>query len=190
MAVLRLHVNEEKALETLVWIANAWSGVSPFCLSGVLFLAEKDHFNKYGRPIIADTYAAMPYGAVPLTVRSFVEGNYLFSSVVDKVAAAIEVDWAAGCPAVRPKRKPIMGVFSISDLACLGAAVQKCQSASLSAIAESVRKEKAWLNAPANGVMAYEDFVDDDNPHRTEILEQVSEMAAEFGHLVFSTSRP
>src|SRR5947209_299446 len=73
--VLRFGFNERKAIETLAYIAKRWPDITPFFASKVLFFAEKQHLNAYGRPIVADTFIAMPWGPVPSTVYDFVKGN-------------------------------------------------------------------------------------------------------------------
>ena len=88
---LKFRFNEGKAIEALIWIASEWPNITPFYLSKVLFYAEKEHLNKYGRPVIADTYIAMPWGPVPSTIRNYIEGNYLFSDISDIISDAVEV---------------------------------------------------------------------------------------------------
>ena len=177
LMALKFRISEEKALETLLWIASEWNNITPFYLSKVLFFAEKDHLNRYGRPIIADTYIAMPYGPVPSTVRDYVEGNYLFSDFADAIAAAIEVNRNTRYPEIQAKRAPRMDVFSDSDLECLRAAIRKCRDVNFGTLSRWTHLERAWLAAPANGAMDYEDFIDQDNPLREEIIEQAREFA-------------
>jgi uncharacterized phage-associated protein len=174
---LKFRISEEKAIEALVWIANEWENITPFYLSKVLFIAEKEHLNRYGRPVIADTYIAMPYGPVPSTVRDYVEGNYLFSDFADDIAEAVEVNRATRYPEIRAKRSPRLDVFSASDIECMRDALNKCRHVSFGTLSGWTHLEKAWLSAPSNGPMDYEDFIDDDNPHRGEILEQAREFS-------------
>lgn len=174
---LKFRISEEKAIEALVWIASEWDNITPFYLSKVLFFAEKDHLNRFGRPIIADTYIAMPYGPVPSTIRDYVEGNYLFSDFADTIADAVEVNRTTRYPEIRAKRSPRLDVFSDSDIACLQTAIHKCKHVNFGTLSDWTHLEKAWLSAPANGPMDYEDFIDDDNPHREDIIEQAREFA-------------
>jgi uncharacterized phage-associated protein len=64
----RFAIDEAKALEALVLVAKAWPGITPFFVAKVFFLAEKWHLNRFGRPIIGDTYVAMQNGPVPSAV--------------------------------------------------------------------------------------------------------------------------
>lgn len=179
---LKFRISEEKAIEALVWITSEWKNITPFYLSKVLFFAEKEHLNKHGRPVIADTYIAMPWGPVPSTIRDYVEGNYLFSDFSDHIAQAIEVDRNTRYPQIRAKRSPRLDVFSSSDLECLKSAIDKCKHVGFATLSGWTHLEKAWLDAPANGPMDYEKFIDDDNPQREAVLEQAREFSV-FGVL-------
>ena len=175
---LRFRFSEEKAVEALVWIASQWRGITPFYLSKVLFYAEKDHLNRYGRPIIADTYIAMPWGPVPSTIRDYVEGNYLFSEAADRIAEAVQVERHTRYAEVTPLRVPCLDVLSDSDVECLERAMAKCRSVGFKTLSDWTHREPAYLDAAANGVMDYEKFLDDDNPNREQILAQAREFAA------------
>ena len=122
---LKFRFNEGKAIEALIWIASEWPNITPFYLSKVLFYAEKEHLNKYGRPVIADTYIAMPWGPVPSTIRNYIEGNYLFSDISDIISDAVEVNQRSRYPQITPKRTPHLDVFSKSDIECLQNAIRK-----------------------------------------------------------------
>ncbi|QNA83217.1 SocA family protein [Sphingomonas sp. So64.6b] len=72
---LRFQFDERKGTEALAYIATQWPGITVFYASKVLFFAEKKHLNTYGRPIVADTFVAMPNGPVPSTLYDFIRGN-------------------------------------------------------------------------------------------------------------------
>src|SRR3954462_6956268 len=76
MSQLKFVFSEGKALEVLAFIARENPGLSPLYIAKILFYAEKWHLNRYGRPIIADTYIAMPKGPVPSSVRDYIEQNW------------------------------------------------------------------------------------------------------------------
>lgn len=72
---IRFQFDETKAVETLAYIATRWPRVTAFYASKILFFAEKLHLNRYGRPIVADTFIAMANGPVPSTIYDFIEGK-------------------------------------------------------------------------------------------------------------------
>jgi uncharacterized phage-associated protein len=171
---LKFRFNEEKAIETLVWLAHQWPGITPFYVAKILFYADKDHFNRYGRPIVADTFIAMPYGPVPSTVYDFIRGNYLLAEQPDALSEAVAVQGSH----VRAVRAPNLDVFSESDLECLRGALDRCRQVPFGQLSTMTHGERAWREAPANGPMDYELFIDSDNPRRADILEHAQETAA------------
>src|SRR5712692_652984 len=111
---LRFGFNERKAVEALTYIADRWNGLTPFFASKVLFFAEKRHLNRYARPIVADTFIAMPWGPVPSTIYDFIKGDLEFAGEPEYFANAVEVQRLQH-PQIRAKRKPDLAYLSDSD---------------------------------------------------------------------------
>jgi uncharacterized phage-associated protein len=180
--VLRFRPNEEKALEALVFLASQWPGITPFFVSKVMYFADKEHMNRYGRPVTADTYIAMQNGPVPSRIRDYIEGNYLFFQNSDQVAGAISVDRAPRYPEISAAREPRLEVFSQSDLECLRNAISLCKRKTFWELSDLTHEDRAWIATEENGRIDYELFIDNDNPLREELLRQAREYA-EFGVL-------
>jgi uncharacterized phage-associated protein len=73
--MLRFQFDEKKGVEALTYVASKWPEITAFFAAKVLFFAEKSHLNRYGRPIVADTFIAMPNGPVPSTIYDFINGE-------------------------------------------------------------------------------------------------------------------
>jgi uncharacterized phage-associated protein len=174
---LRFQFDETKAVETLTYIATQWPGVTAFYASKILFFAEKLHLNRYGRPIVADTFIAMPNGPVPSTIYNFIEGNLDQAGDPEAITKAIEVERIqyAHVNALRPADGDAL---SSSDMECLDEAIAFCRVQGFKALSNRTHQERAYLEAPTNGAMDYEAFFDDDNPHRAELLDEAREFAA------------
>lgn len=172
---LRFQFNERKGTEALAYMADKWPSITIFYASKVLFFAEKMHLNAYGRPIVADTFIAMPNGPVPSTLYDFIKGNLANAGDPDGFREAID---ASNHPRLTAKRALIAGILSASDIECIDAAIEFCRSKGFGHLSELTHREKAWVEASANSAMDYELFVDDDNPHRGEILSEAREFAA------------
>jgi uncharacterized phage-associated protein len=57
---------EEKAVAAVLYlIAKNIEALDKYKLAKLLFLADKFHLVRYGRPITGDEYCALPYGPVP-----------------------------------------------------------------------------------------------------------------------------
>lgn len=174
--MLKFEINEEKALEALVWLANAKPGITAFYVSKVLFYAEKDHLNRYGRPIVADTFIAMPNGPVPSAVYDILKGEFAYLGVAEMVPEAIETQGYAH--PLKPRRQPDLTKLSRSDIECLQRALERYGNVPFGRLSEQTHREPAWSEAPINGAMDYERFLDADNPERDAILAEAKEFAA------------
>lgn len=178
-SVLKFALSERKTLETLAFLAERQPGLSPLYVSEVLYYAEKWHLNRYGRPVIGDTYIAMPMGPVPSTVKDYLEEDWRWTNRPDGFEDKIRIDRTKAHPELQSGRLgPSLDALSESDKECLVDAIAFCVSKTPDELSSQSHFEKSWKLAPANGPMEYENFVDDDNPHRDEILEIAAENAA------------
>ena len=174
--MLRFEINEEKALEALVWLANAKPGITAFYVFKVLFYAEKDHLNRFGRPIVADTFIAMPNGPVPSAVYDVLKGEFAYLGIAELVPQAL--DTAGYAHPLKPLRSPDLSKLSKSDVECLQRALDRYAHLPFGRLSEQTHREPAWAEAPLNGAMSYEHFIEADNPERDAILAEVKEFAA------------
>jgi uncharacterized phage-associated protein len=175
--MLRFQFDERKAVEALTYIASAWPRVTAFYASKVMFFAEKKHLNSYGRPIVADTFIAMPNGPVPSTIYEFIKGKLDQAGDPEAITAAVRVS-RENYPQVEALRPANLDVLSPSDIECLDEAISFCRTRSFMALSSLTHQDKSWLEAPANGPMDYADMFDDDNPAREALLEDAQEFAA------------
>lgn len=177
--MLKFAFSERKAMEALAFVARARPGFTPLFVAKVFFFAEKWHLNRYGRPIIADTYIAMPRGPVPSTIKDFIDAKWGWVEKPEDIEEAITVDRAKRPFRLMPgSREPDLSVLSETDIECLKAAVEFCAIKTADELSAITHHEKAWQRAPVNGPMDYADFVDDENDIRDEILEMAHEHAA------------
>ncbi|MBA3525991.1 MAG: SocA family protein [Sphingomonas sp.] len=172
---LRFQFDERKGREALAYIASRWPNVTVFYASKALFFAEKAHLNRYGRPIVADTFVAMPNGPVPSTLYDFLKSEFGLAGDPDAFRGAISTD---NYPTIASRREPEEGVLSQSDLECLDEAIAFCRVRGFSHLSQLTHQEKAWAEASNNGPMDYEDFIEENNPNREAILNDAREFAA------------
>jgi hypothetical protein len=176
---IKFALSEKKTLECLAFIAENNPGLSPFYVSKILFYAEKWHLNRYGRPIIGDTYIAMPMGPVPSTVKYYLEEDWRWEHRPDGFDDKIKIDRTKRYPELRVGRLGVsLNVLSESDKECILEAITYCISKTPDELSTLAHFEKSWKLAPANGPMEYENFIDDDNPNRDEVLTLATETAA------------
>ena len=175
---LKFPFYECKAIEVLALIAQLRQGLTPLYVSKVLFYAEKWHLNRYGRPICADTYIAMPMGPVPSTIKNFIDRNWRWTPKPADLDGAVQIDDSEGLARLMPgQRAPDLSILSASDVDCIMEAVDFCADVAPGDLSRMTHSEKAWLEADANQPMDYEMFIDDDNPHKAEILNMAREIS-------------
>jgi uncharacterized phage-associated protein len=172
---LRFQFDERKGTEALAYITSRWPGITAFFTSKVLFVAEKRHLNRYARPIIADTFIAMPAGPVPSTLYDFMRDRLGMAEDPDAVRGAID---GTAYPKLSARRDADLSALSASDLECLDEAIAFCRDRGFGQLSSWTHQERAWAEAPNNGPMDYEKFIDADNPAREQILEDAAEFAA------------
>ncbi len=65
MSNIKFTFNSDKASQAILWLIQRNNGsMEKLKLVKLLFLADREHLAKYGRPIIGGTYYAMDYGPV------------------------------------------------------------------------------------------------------------------------------
>lgn len=176
---IKFAFSERKAVQALAYIASVNPGLTPLYVSKVMFFAEKWHLNRYGRPIVADTYIAMPRGPVPSTIKDYIDEKWNWVDKPDDMDAVIVFDRSKRLVRLMSgTQKPNLSVLSETDIECLAEAVEFCRGKSPDELSRVTHLDKAWRDAPLNGPMSYDDFIDDDLPNRAEILELAEENAA------------
>lgn len=175
---VKFDFNHEKAVEVLAFLASEWDGISPFYVSKVLFFAEKWHLNEYGRPIIGDTYIAMKEGPVPSIIRDYINGNFQRVQKPGSLDAAVKIENGPYFKKLhRGDRAVDMAKLAETDIEQIRKAIAFCKGKSRDSLSKLTHKEKSWSAAPLNRDMKYENFVDDKNPNRDEILRETKEFA-------------
>lgn len=173
--MLRFQFNEKKGVEALTYVASKWPGLTAFFAAKVLFFAEKQHLNRYSRPIVGDTFIAMPNGPVPSTLYDFIKGKFDQAGNPEAIMDALFIE-RTPYPRVAARREPDYEALSPSDLECLDEAIVLCRGRSFGALSGLTHQERAWLEAPANGPMDYEHMIEGD--HREMILAEAREFAS------------
>lgn len=173
--MLRFQFDEKKGVEALTYVALKWPDVTAFFAAKVLFFAEKQHLNRYSRPIVGDTFIAMPNGPVPTTLYDFIKGKLDQAGDPDAIMAALLIE-RAPYPRVAARREPDLDALSPSDLECLDEAISFCRGRSFGTLSGLTHQERAWLEAPANGPMDYEHMIEGDD--REAIVAEAREFAS------------
>ncbi len=73
-----LRVDKRKVVESVLFILDNFVGFSQYDIVKSVFLADKSHLLRYGRPITFDTYYAMKDGPVPSFTYDALKPNFDF----------------------------------------------------------------------------------------------------------------
>lgn len=173
--MLRFPFDERKALEAFVLIAQQWPGISAFFSAKVLFLAEKDHLNRFGRPIIGDRFIAMENGPVPSVIYDWYKGNLNLMGDPESIADAVEFNRNGRSIRATAKREPDLDFLSPSDIEALRAAIEFCKAKSFDVLSSITHRDPAWLAAELNGEMDPRLMIEGDR--RERVIEEAEEFA-------------
>jgi len=173
---IRYRTNARKALEVILWCAAQRRGPVDFhTVLKVLFGADVVHVNRYGRPIVGDTYAALQYGPVPQMTYDLLKGEPL---ALEQIGMD-ELPFRRQGYVVTAHRAPDLSVFSPSELEALAESWDRYGRLSFGERTARSHDHPAWKNAWEAGKtwMDYADFLE--GPNRTpEKIEDLAEVAS------------
>jgi uncharacterized phage-associated protein len=174
VVVARYAVHTAKALETIVWLANASPGIDIHHVVKGAFYADKYHLNKYGRPIAGDDYQADAYGPLGQCVYRLLNGDPIEMLALGGngiLPFTIGERWR-----VTADREANVRLLSESDVEALQHALALVGQRSFGELVEMTHQEKAYIDANG-GRMKYEDLLDESDPNRDEKAADLAETA-------------
>jgi hypothetical protein len=174
--MIRFSFNEKKALEALVLVATEWPGITAFYASKAVFLADKHHLNKFGRPVVGDRYIAMDNGPVPSAIYDWFKGNIDRMADPQAIVDSIEFNRNAKYVSANALREPELGYLSTSDIAALREAVEFCKRLRVTELSRVTHNDPAWQQADLNSEMDPALMIEGDR--RDEMVEAAEEFAA------------
>lgn len=159
---IRFKTNIHKALEVILWFANQRNGIDFHAILKLLFFAEKLHINQYGRPIVGDSYKALPYGPVGQTTYDLLKLDPL---ALESLQLDEETPFSVqGGHHVHPKRPPNLARLSESDVEALESVWATYGGRSFKELTDLSHAHPAYRRAQAadRRKMLYEDFLEGD----------------------------
>lgn len=155
--------------------------------SKLLFLADREHLLRFGRPITGDSYSALPYGPTPNRVLGLLnglekvalEGDAPLNDEVAELARLFDVakdEYAT----YHAKSQPDADALSKSDLRVLDHVVEEHGRKTFNELMDLTHSMRAYTNVWRNDEvrkkypMAFEDFFAED-PDKAEFLKEIEE---------------
>lgn len=167
-------INYEKAIETLVWLANKNPNIDIYHIAKILYFAEKTHLNRYGRPIIGATYTRMDFGQCPSEIRDLITKNawMVEPDYLERFSAAIEIN-KEPYDKLKSLRNANMNYFSDTDIECLEESLDKYVGLSFDQLKKISHEERTWIDTEPNEKIDYLLMVDEENEDKEEIIADI-----------------
>lgn len=177
--MIRFKIDYKKSIEAIVWLAKQKPGINIYHIAKVLFFADKEHLNRYARPVVGDTYIKMEYGPVPSGIRDLITKKDLFIGPdnIEKLDESVSIADKLDYYKITAEREPDMSLFSQSDIECLSKSLKKYGDLPFGELKKLTHKEKSYIETFENEHIDYSLFIDEDNPLKEEIFEQLEETA-------------
>ena len=170
---IQYRIDYEKTIEAIVWLANKAPGIDIYHVSKILYYAEKLHLNRYERPIIGDTYIAMPYGQVPSGVRDLITKNTWVIDPKDLAQFSASVETQKDpYDKLTALRSANLDFFSDTDIECLNEAFGYYVNMTFDQLKEISHQDKSWIETEQNKEIDYRLMLDD-NEYKNELLEDI-----------------
>ena len=178
---IKFRINSNKSLESVVYITGQFPGATQYYISKILYYAEKFHLNRYGFPIVGDSYKKMANGPVTSYTLELLKQNLTDKFMLSKVAKALDVKKEGNKLHIFPKRPASLYEFCGTELDCIDDAITFCKNKTFMELREQSHKEPAWKKASDNGIMDYELMIDNRNKDRIAIIEDLKERTGLLG---------
>jgi uncharacterized phage-associated protein len=163
------------AISALLYLAdrpNQVTELDKYKAGKLLFLADKYHVVRYGRPIFGDTYFALPYGPIPSSILNLIDDvidgktHYEYAR---KLSSVVELDRQYEHPRIRAAKPPDLSLLSESDREALEYVIMehgKKSFAELMALTHAMAAYRLRWDAKdkraKRAVMHYEDFFEEE----------------------------
>jgi uncharacterized phage-associated protein len=186
---LKFRPKIDKIVELLLYLAHKRPGADKYQAVKFFYLADREHLNRYGRPITFEKYYAMSYGPVGSTVLDLLNGNLALAkeSGIDGLPFKTETGKARNGRDTTFIRQPLRHVnydlFSKSDIEVFDEIIERYGDASFEDLFNATHKHFAWLNAwntrkqGERAEMFYDEMIEDEK-RRAELVADISPVAA------------
>jgi uncharacterized phage-associated protein len=148
----RFSFNEDKAIETIVYVAKKAPNPDVYHLAKVCYFADLLHMERFGRPIFGDVYIKMENGPVPSKIYN------LFKAVRDFSHHKLVSEFAVEGNMIKALRDYDEDEFSPSDLMCLNESIEIHGTKTFKQLKDESH-DSAWESAQDNREIEYREMI-------------------------------
>lgn len=162
--------NHKKAVQTLAYFAQKEGGViNKMKAFKLIWLSDRLHLRKYGRPILNDVYFALPKGPIPSNTKDLADNSdYLTDNERELREKVLE---NTGRYMIKAKTEVQKNVFSDSDLEVMSLVYDSFGNLDEFALSELSHEYPEWkkfekslqVGHSSRFEMNYQDFFEDNN---------------------------
>ncbi len=179
----------DKIVELLLYLAHKGFGPDKYQAVKFLYLADREHLARYGRPITFDNYWALWYGPVGSNALNLLEYDapVLRQAKLEDLPFATEVGKAKNGSDTtfirQPNRAVNLDLFSSSDLRVFDEIVEKYKNSSFDELMKLTHDHEAYKAAwetrrhGNRAAMFYEEMIED-KARRAALVEDIESVAA------------
>jgi len=176
----------EKIVELLLYLAHIRPNADHYQAVKFLYLADKEHFTRYGRPITFDKYCALQYGPVPSNALDLLtkQDNQTILKKFQIDQLPFETEKLGAIIYIRsPKRAVNHDLFSKSDLKIFDEIVNKYKNYTFGDLYKITHDHFAYKNAWANrgdsgsSEIKYEDMMDESS-NKADYLDEIEAVSS------------
>lgn len=191
---LKFRPKLDKIVELLLYLAHKRPGADKYQAVKFFYLADREHFQRYGRPITFDNYYAMWYGPVASNALNLLHKHYwtMYRARIKELPFNTELGMVktkrgkeTETTFIRePLREVNTDIFSKSDLEVFDEIIEKYGNASFDDLYEMTHKHPAYFNAwnsrqnnEKRAEMSYDEMIEDAE-RRKSLVEDLSPVSA------------
>jgi len=184
---IKLTADLKKIQEAILYVLSLEAGLTQYEIAKTLFLADRAHLNKHGRPITFDNYVAMEHGPVPSQAYDALKPAYDYPAHFgsERPWLSRPDDQHPKTNRYTPRREPDLRYLSPTDLAELKSALGTVRSLSFGQLRRLTHEDPAYIEAwaVAEGAdrrsvpMLLALLIDNDGESRAEDLAYISARA-------------
>lgn len=164
----------DKIVELLLYLTHVRPGADKYQVVKFFYLADREHLNRYGRPITQEAYFALPYGPVASKAMDLVEQDRrtMNEAGIDLLPFELGEEERQGRSVTvlkKPLREANLEMFSKSDLKVFDEVIQKFGDCSFNDLYQLTHThsayKKAWGRRKPNSrraEMYYDEMIESD----------------------------
>jgi uncharacterized phage-associated protein len=150
------HDDVLKLKAAVLYVVNKCGEIGYMHLFKILYFANREHYAKYGRSIINDTFCALPKGPVPSFLYDAVKPNVSKSGDQKIIFDSLYNQDPTYYYLLSTKEAPDMDELSKSDILCLDKSIKENIDLDMDSLSEKSHDtawKEAWDKGPARPMM-------------------------------------